>query len=88
MSRMIEVMENLPNDGSYRIVYSEIFGQYYIAKHCPMGGWTSIDGGFLRNVTHYSEESLHLPFEVRGTFDEEIAKKYGVEAPSLPRGFM
>jgi hypothetical protein len=77
--RYYEVEENLPDDAEYRLVYSEAFGSYHIAKFNPARGWLTTENYSIRVVSHWCDEPLPMPFTLTNSFDDEVAASYGFQ---------
>lgn len=78
--RYLESREHLPTDGLYRLVYSDIYHAYYIARFCPIQGWQSDEDKHIYSVTHWQEAPLHMPFIIENDFNKEKAKEYGINS--------
>lgn len=77
--RWIEVNEHQPEVGRIVRCYSEVYGQYYLARFTPFSGWSTIGGNFLSYITHWCDEELYFPWKATCETNREVAKKYGFD---------
>jgi hypothetical protein len=75
--RWHEVDEEMPGNDDPYLVYSSVYGSYYIAKWSPSRGWLTLKGEAFTVITHWNDQELTLCFPIRHSIDEEQATKYG-----------
>jgi hypothetical protein len=77
VKRWHTVEEDLPPPDQWVLGYCEIFGLYYICKFAPSRGWVSVSRETLVAVSHWCEDALFMPFEIRNELDSYYAQKHG-----------
>lgn len=73
----LDVAEHQPIEGEYFLVYSDVFGTYWVAKFNPRRGWENIENESLKHVSHFCDQPLSLPFEIRNCINYFLAEKNG-----------
>ena len=81
--KWVSVMQELPHESLYVLVYTEIFGTYHIANFHPMFGWRNSSSYPIKSVTQWLDCPLPLDFPFTDEYDEEIGKKYGFRQPGM-----
>lgn len=69
--------EDLPPPDEWLIGYTEVFGSYFICKYMPSRGWVAPNNDALANISHWCDEQLFLPFEMRNKVSVFYAEKHG-----------
>jgi hypothetical protein len=75
--RWYEVEDVLPETGRWVLGYTEVFGSYHLCQYLPARGWQLMDGAMLANISHWCDDFIFMPFEIRNEVDELLAKKHG-----------
>lgn len=75
--------EHLPQEDTFVLTYSAPYGAYQIARWTSSRGWIDIGGSQLRCVTEWLDLPLPLPYDIRNSYDDELATKYGLEKKGI-----
>ena len=77
VKRWYDADDDLPRSNEWLLGYSEIFGTYHICKFYPSRGWVGMSGDALTAISHWCEDELFLPFEIRNEVSAYYAEKHG-----------
>ena len=88
----ISVHEDLPAEGQKVLTYTSVIGTYELATFCAATGWRTLEGKPLKIITHWSDQDIDLPFDVRDKVDTALMKRYGLDmqdnAPTFVPSFL